>query len=78
MDAARKISKRPVKVYAWMSAQTGYFIHEYAPKHFGGKQELLRKVVEETNRTGAPLELVANKVCGSCAPHAWPYPERTW
>ena len=62
LEAVRKLSKRPVKVYAWMSAQASYIIYPFAPPHMGGRGDLRPKVMEEVAKTGRPMEDVAYEV----------------
>lgn len=62
LKAARKISKKPVKIYAWISSQTTFTIYQNAPERWGGIGDLLPKVMEEVNSNGRPLREVANEV----------------
>lgn len=62
MEAARKISKKPVKIHAWMSAQASFTIPFYAPKHWGGRGDRRPKIAEEVARSGRPLAEVAHEV----------------
>lgn len=47
LESVRKISKKPVKIYAWMSGQASFMIYPFAPKHFGGRGDLRPQVMEQ-------------------------------
>ncbi|KAK7681774.1 hypothetical protein QCA50_015121 [Cerrena zonata] len=62
MEAARRISRKPVKIYAWMSGQASFIIHPYAPKHWGGRDDIRPTITEEVAKSGRPLEEVAYEI----------------
>ncbi|KAK7682539.1 hypothetical protein QCA50_014339 [Cerrena zonata] len=62
LEAVRKLSKKPVKVYAWMSAQASFIIYPFAPKQWGGRGDLRPKIAEEIARSGRPLTDVAFEI----------------
>ena len=62
MESVRKLSKKPVKVFAWMSAQASYIVYPFAPKHWGGRGDLRPKIAEEVEKSGRPLIEVAYEV----------------
>ena len=62
MEAVRRISKRPIKVYAWMPAQAAFLIDPYAPGKWGGQGDLYAKVEEEVTKSGKSAEEVVYEV----------------
>ena len=47
LESSRKFSKKPVKIYAWMSGQASSMIYPFAPKHFGGRGDLRPRIMEQ-------------------------------
>ena len=62
LEAVRRISKVPVKVHAWMTAQIAHLVYPYAPGKWGGQGDLYFKIREEAERNGKTPEEVAHKV----------------
>ncbi|KAK7682538.1 hypothetical protein QCA50_014338 [Cerrena zonata] len=62
LETVHKISKKPVKVYAWMSGQAGFITYPFGPVHRGGRGDLRPKVMEEVAKTGRPLVEVAQEI----------------
>ncbi|CAL1707825.1 unnamed protein product [Somion occarium] len=62
LEAVRKLSKKPVKVLAWMACHASVLIYPFAPESRGGRGDYRPKVMAEAASTGRPIEEVAEKV----------------
>ena len=62
LEGVRKLSKVPVKVYAWTPAQLSYMIYLFAPQDRGGDGNLRTQIANEAARSGKSLVDVACEV----------------
>ncbi|CAL1707824.1 unnamed protein product [Somion occarium] len=62
LEAVRKLSKKHVKVLAWMACQASFLLYPFAPVNRGGRGDYRPKVMAEVARTGRSIEEVADEV----------------
>ncbi len=62
VDAARKISKKSVKVYSWYTLPASAGLWHLGPTRLGGKGDPRSKVYEEMKKSGRPFAEVSEEV----------------